>query len=458
MDKHYFPYAMKYLANPGGGIDPSSSSKSFDVTDVKASSRATTRIAVVGLGYVGLPTALSLHDAGFDVAGLDISRDRIEAIRDGRVDAASTGSSDLGSVLASDRFSLSADADVLTGSDVVLIAVPTPVDGSRAPDMRALEGACESYVRRARKGQTVILTSTTYVGCTSALLAEPLRSAGFGIGTDIHVAFSPERLNPGSESFTQSDVPRVIGGVTPECTAAAAEVLGSIASSVHLVSSPDVAEMTKLVENTFRAVNIALANEFAEASTAFGIDVREVLDASASKPYGFMSFRPGPGVGGHCIPCDPHYLLWGLHSERVYAPVVEQAMVSISSRPLQVVDRIDQLLRSVGRPLEGARVLLVGLSYKPGVQDVRESPSIVIATLLRHRGAMVAAHDALVQSDVLDGDGRSITRCASPSPDDFDLAVVLTDQSNADTRWLDEMSLILDASFAMDRTSKVFSL
>lgn len=444
MNIRYYPNSMKYLAGKGAGSDRIS----IDGT----------HIAVVGLGYVGLPTALSLHRAGFHVSGVDINKDRIAAIRDGRVDSASVIPEELAHALAGKRFGLTNDAGVLSDADVVLIAVPTPVDESRTPDVGAIESACSSYVKVARKGQTVILTSTTYVGCTTALLADPLQRAGYEIGTDIHVAFSPERLNPGSSSHSQTEVPRVIGGVTSDCTLAASRVLGPIASSVHPVSSPEVAEMTKLVENTFRAVNIALANEFAEAASAFEIDVREVLDASASKPYGFMPFRPGPGVGGHCIPCDPHYLLWGLHSERVYSPIVEQAMISISSRPLRVVERVEEVLRGDGKQLEGSRVLLVGMSYKPGVQDVRESPSIGIATVLKRRGVNVLAHDPLVNSGLNDEDGDHITMVQAPVTEPIDLTVVLTDQTGCEMGWLQELGRVLDASYSLEQSELVVSL
>jgi UDP-N-acetyl-D-glucosamine dehydrogenase len=440
----YYPGSMKYRTTR----------ESFE----NSAFADATHVAVVGMGYVGLPTALSLHEAGFQVSGVDINEDRLAAIRDCRVDAASVDLKILNHAISGKRFGLSADSTVLSDADVVIIAVPTPVDEAHSPDMRALESACESYVSAARAGQTVVLTSTTYVGCTNALLTDPLQLAGFEIGKDIHVAFSPERLNPGSVSFSQTDVPRVIGGVTPQCTEAAAAVLGSIASEIHPVSSPNVAEMTKLVENTFRAVNIALANEFAEAASAFSLDVREVLDASASKPYGFMSFRPGPGVGGHCIPCDPHYLLWGLHSERVYSPVVEQAMVSISSRPLRVVERVQEVLKDSGKSLSGARIVLVGMSYKPGVQDVRESPSIDIATLLRRRGAVLTAFDLWLEDELQDGDGKIIEMKTPTTGSEVDLAVVLTDQSGFDLPWLEEMDLVLDASFALEPSKTVVSL
>lgn len=444
MNIRYYPSSMRYTARKG-------SNSEWNAIDA-------THVAVVGLGYVGLPTAISLNRAGFHVTGIDISKERLAAIRELRVDAASVSSAEIEHALSGKRFGLTDDSGVLSDADVVLIAVPTPIDTSRMPDMRALESACSSYIAAARKGQTVILTSTTYVGCTTALLTDPLRLAGFEIGSDINVAFSPERLNPGAASHSQKDVPRVIGGATEACTLAAASVLRPIASSVHPVSSPEVAEMTKLVENTFRAVNIALANEFAEAASVFELDVREVLDASASKPYGFMPFRPGPGVGGHCIPCDPHYLLWGLHSERAYSPVVEQAMISNSSRPVRVVDRVDEVLRERNKSLDGSKVLLVGMSYKPGVQDIRESPSVGIATLLKRRGAVVVAHDSLLSAPIEDGDGDPIQLVDGPLSESVDLAVVLTDQTGSDVSWLNEIGLVLDASYALDRSDTVVSL
>lgn len=444
MNIRYYPNSMKYMSGKG-------SVGEWSAID-------STHVAVVGLGYVGLPTALSLHRAGFHVTGIDIDRPRLDAIRNGHVDSASVIGDELTHALRGTRFGLTDDSGVLSDADVVIIAVPTPVDESKAPDVRALEAACATYVAAARAGQTVILTSTTYVGCTTALLADPLRVAGHEIGIDVHVAFSPERLNPGSSSHVQSDVPRVVGGVTSACARSATDVLRPIASAVHEVSSPEVAEMTKLVENTFRAVNIALANEFAEAASVFAIDVREVLDASASKPYGFMPFRPGPGVGGHCIPCDPHYLLWGLHSERVYAPVVEQAMISIAARPLRVVDRIEELLETAGVPIVGARIALVGMSYKPGVRDLRESPSLGIATLLRRRGASVIAHDPLVVGPLEDGDGEPITMFDGAGVAQIDLAVVLIDQTDIDVGWLSEVPLVLDASFALESSTTVVSL
>lgn len=444
MNIRYYPNSMKYRSGRGGASE--------------WNSIESTHVAVVGLGYVGLPTALSLHRAGFHVSGVDCSEARLNAIRQGRIDSASVVPGELEHALSGKRFGLTDDPGILSDSDVVIIAVPTPVDDSRTPDVRALESACSSVVRAARTGQTVILTSTTYVGCTTSLLCEPLRTAGLEVGREIHVAFSPERLNPGSTAFAQADVPRVVGGATEACTRAATRVLRPIASSVHAVSSPEVAEMTKLVENTFRAVNIALANEFAEAASTFGVDVREVLGASATKPYGFMPFRPGPGVGGHCIPCDPHYLLWGLHSERKFSPVVEQAMISIASRPLKVVDRIGELLRGNGKDLAQSRVLLVGMAYKPGVQDVRESPSLRIATLLRRRGAAVVAHDPLLDTDPQDEDGKPIELLGSLSAVDVDLAVVLTEPSKHQLDSLEGIPVVLDASFAAEPTDSMVTL
>lgn len=256
--------------------------------------------------------------------------------------------------------------------------MPTPVDRHLVPDLGALSAACASVVEHAVPGQLLMLTSTTYVGTTRDLLVEPLTARGFVVGEDIFVAFSPERIDPGNARHTQDTTPRVVGGTGRETTDRAAAVLARTAPSVHVLPSPEAAEMTKLWENTFRAVNIALANEFAENCRTLGIDPIPVIEAAATKPYGFMPFYPGPGVGGHCIPCDPHYLLWQLRAERTASPVIEAAMTAIAGRPGMVVRRVRELLGERGLATVGARVLVVGIAYKPGVADLRESPALEI--------------------------------------------------------------------------------
>jgi nucleotide sugar dehydrogenase len=412
--------------------------------EVRAASAAPT-VAVIGMGYVGLPTALALSAAGFGVVGIDVSDGRLRDIRERSVDLVAKHQGRLTAALASQRFALSADPASMRAADAVLICVPTPIDHDRRPDLRHLASACADVVRHARPGQTIVLTSTTHVGSTREHLIEPLQARGLRVGEDVFVVFSPERIDPGNVRHDQEDVPRVIGPATPECARRAHALFTLIASRVHQVSSPEAAELTKLHENTFRAVNIALANELARATLAYGLDPAEVLDAAATKPYGFMPFHPGPGVGGHCIPCDPHYLLEPLDAKGVAAPLVRCAMDAIAARPREVADRAIDVLREGGTAGRAARVLLVGMSYKPGVSDVRESPGIEVLRLLHERGLSVAYHDPLVPT--LCVAGLSLIGVARPRPEDYDLTVVLTVQPRADLSWLQECEHVLDSTY-----------
>src|SRR6266540_1442800 len=312
-------------------------------------------VAVVGMGYVGLPTALAFHEAGFEVLGLDVSPTRLAAIRDGDVDLLAEDHLRLGVALDDQaRFRLTDDPEVLALADAVLVCVPTPVDHHRVP------------------------------------LLQPLQAHSLRVGHDVHVAFAPERIDPANARFPQEQVPRVVGGATPACTTAARDLLAAITRKLHTVGSPETAELVKLLENTFRAVNIALANEFAEVCAPLGLDPAEVVEAAATKPYGFMPFYPGPGVGGHCIPVDPHYLLWHGRAAGLQLPVVEAAMTGIAMRPARVVSQAAERLSSDGLGVAGSSVLLVGVAYKPGVQDVREAPALGIWSGLAARGAQVS--------------------------------------------------------------------
>jgi len=402
-------------------------------------------VAVVGMGYVGLPTALALVSAGFGLIGIDASESRLQDIRDRSADLIPKHVGRLAAALHSPRFALTSDAAALCESDAIVICVPTPIDADRRPDLRCVEAACETVVEHARPGQTIVLTSTTHVGTTRELLVEPLEHRGLSVGDDVFVAFSPERIDPGNVRHDQDEVPRVIGAVTPACAARACALFAPICAGVHVVSSPEAAELTKLHENSFRAVNIAFANEMAGAALELGLDPVEIVDAAATKPYGFMAFQPGPGVGGHCIPCDPHYLLAPLRRRGHRMPLVERAMEAIADRPAQVVDRAAEVLARDGVDLRGARVLVVGVAYKPGVQDVRESPALEILDRLSARGAQVSYHDPLVRTAEL---GKltllSVTR---PRPDDHDLVVVLTVHPRRSYAWLDECERVLDCTY-----------
>jgi UDP-N-acetyl-D-glucosamine dehydrogenase len=381
-------------------------------------------VAVVGLGYVGLPTAMSLVESGKKVIGFDISVDRLTRIASCDVDLSSEDLGRLTSAIESGKLELTIDTSRLPEAEAVIICVPTPVDESMAPDFTAIHGACAAVVERACPGQTIILTSTTYVGSTRDLVVEPLAARGLVAGSDVFVAFSPERIDPGVTAHTPLTTPRVVGGATPACTEHATAVLAATAATVHTVSSPDAAEMAKLLENTFRAVNIAFANEFAEIAESLDLSIGEVIDAAATKPYGFMRFTPGPGVGGHCIPCDPHYLLWQLRRGRQTAPITEIAMRGIAQRPSVIVDKVRTRLANTGKPLVGARVHVVGVAYKPGVADVRESPALEIMSEMIRAGALVTYSDSHVPSVTIDG--KRIPPSSSEAAESADLVLIHT--------------------------------
>ncbi|WP_246110295.1 nucleotide sugar dehydrogenase [Saccharopolyspora dendranthemae] len=403
---------------------------------------------MVGLGYVGLPTALSLADSGVAVTGVDIDEARLLAIKADQVDLSEADHERLDRCLAGGELVVTTNAAAVAEADLVLISVPTPVDSHLVPDMRALTAACASVVANARAGQTIVLTSTTYVGCTRDLIAEPLRHRnGWTAGEDVYVAFSPERIDPGVTRHDRRATPRIVGGVTAECGRRAQEALQGTTAAVHTVSSPESAELTKLLENSFRAVNIAMINEFADSCHAFDVDPIEVIEAAATKPYGFMPFHPGPGVGGHCIPCDTHYLLWQLRAQRLPAPLMNAAMGAIAARPQRVVDRARYLLADRGKAFAGARVLVLGVAYKPGVADVRESPALEIMAGLTSLGARVAYADPLVPA-VRVGESTLLSGTDVAS-EDWDLVIVHTPHPGEDLTWLSGQDVVLDTTYRL---------
>ena len=391
-------------------------------------------VAVVGLGYVGLPIALGLEEIGCTVIGLEISRSRIAAIRELSVDILPEDHVRLSTALRGDRLHLTDDSAAIAAADAVMVCVPTPVDESLAPDLDALKAACATVVANARVGQVIILTSTSYVGCTRDLVVDPLTERGFTVGTDVFVAFAPERIDPGRAHYSQRMVPRVVGGVSPACVRRAAEVIGRVAP-VHTVSSAEAAEFTKLLENSFRAVNIAFANEMESAAMSLGLQYDEVVSAAATKPFGFMPFNAGVGVGGHCIPCDPHYLLWQLRRERTAAPVLQRAMEGIAARPSEIVDRAIRDLADEGIAIRGASVMVVGVAYKPGVEDMRESPALEVLERLRASGANVRYTDALIPAVQLH-DGVAMVSVADPASIETDLVIVHSMHPGVSHEWL----------------------
>ena len=417
------------------------------------------RVAIIGMGYVGLPTSAALCAAGFDVIGLELSQARIDAIRTRDVELLPSEHDQLAEALATDKLTLSTNPRTIEQADAVIIAVPTPVDDDLQPDITPLARACATAVTNAREGQLFILTSTTYVGTTRELMIEPLQRRGWTVGEDIFVAFAPERINPGDSTHTQETTPRVFGGQTPACAERAREVLEPLVPLLHQVSSPEAAELTKLYENSFRATNIALANEMAGVARFYGVDIIEITEAAATKPYGFMPHYPGPGIGGHCIGVDPYYLIRPLAERGGSAPLLEQAMEQVSGRPLSAVERAEDVLGLAGIRIEEASVLMVGITYKAGLKDVRESCSVKILQGLAARGAEIAYHDPLVPA-LRRADDPKLESVDHPDPKAYDLVIVTVRQPDCDYGWLADCPRILDCTYSIESSDgqDVFSL
>jgi UDP-N-acetyl-D-glucosamine dehydrogenase len=352
------------------------------------------RVGIVGLGYVGLPLAVAFAAADVDVLGVDVDPSKVEAIAAGRSYIEDVPDAALAAARV--RFEASAEYARLAEADAVLICVPTPLSANREPDLEPLLGCAEELGRVVRAGQLVVLESTTYPGTTRERVAPLLERSGLRAGVDFHLAFSPERVDPGRKDFTLGNTPKVIGGLTAACGDRAEALYRIVCSEVIRVATPEAAELTKLLENIFRAVNIALVNELAMLTDRMGIDIWEVIDAASTKPYGFMRFEPGPGMGGHCLPVDPFYLSWRAREFDMVTEFIELAGKINQQMPYHCVAKLQRTLNDRGRAVRGARIAMLGVSYKPGVGDVRESPALKIIELLLALGADVAYHDPFV--------------------------------------------------------------
>lgn len=443
---------------PAPVIDSSAVPTSIPTAPPSQTSAATANavVAVVGLGYVGLPTAIAMRSAGCQIVGIDVSARRLQTIRAGEAELLESERTDLAGYLEGDGFVLTDRIEALDAADLVLICVPTPIDDDLLPDPAILQRVCGEVVCHARPGQTLVLTSTTYVGCTRELLVDPLAERGLAIGEDVCVAFAPERIDPGVSGHEQLSTPRVIGGVTETCFRRAAELLRHTCAHLHRVSSPEAAEMVKLYENTFRAVNIALAFEIAEACRLHGLEPIEVIEGAATKPYGFMAHYPSAGVGGHCIAVDPHYLLHPLRELGRPALMAEEALRSLAERPRHIAWRAHEILVELDRRLADARILVVGVSYKPGVADTREAPAVEIILRLRAEGAQVDYYDPLVPEISLEGTDGEPLRGVDPDPrrdaggfgpEDYDLAILATVHPDHDYGWLARCPAVLDCTY-----------
>jgi UDP-N-acetyl-D-glucosamine dehydrogenase len=355
------------------------------------------KVGVVGLGYVGLPLAVAFAEAGADVVGLDVNPRVVERLRAGRSSIEDVPDERLAPLIGP-RLRPTTDHAELASRDAVVICVPTPLTGGREPDLAYVDSAARSLSAVLRRGQLVVLESTTYPGTTRERLLPILEESGLTAGRDFHLAYSPERIDPGRTDHTIANTPKLVGGLTDACRERAMELYGLICERLVPVSSPEAAELAKLLENIFRSVNIALVNELAMLCDRMGIDIWEVIDAAATKPFGFMRFEPGPGMGGHCLPVDPFYLSYKAREYDFPTEFVELAGKINQAQPHFCVELITRALNDAERSVKGARVLLLGVSYKAGVGDLRESPALKIARLLRGRGAEVSYHDPHVPS------------------------------------------------------------
>ena len=352
------------------------------------------QIGIVGLGYVGLPLAVAFAEAGHQVVGLDADAAKVEAL--GRGESYIEDVPDAALAPLAERLRATAQYADLAACEAVIVCVPTPLSNSREPDLTYLVDAAESLAGVLRAGQLVVLESTTYPGTTRERLLPILEGSGLGAGTDFHLAFSPERIDPGRTDFTVRTTPKLVGGLTPACAERARALYAEICDEVIVLSTPEAAELAKLLENIFRSGNIALVNELAQLCDRLGIDVWEVIDAAATKPFGFMRFDPGPGMGGHCLPVDPFYLAFKARQHDFYPEFIELAGKVNQAQPAFCVERIERALNQAGKPVNGSRILVLGASYKGGIGDTRESPALKIIGRLQDLGADVAYHDAHV--------------------------------------------------------------
>ncbi|MEQ8833734.1 MAG: nucleotide sugar dehydrogenase [Miltoncostaeaceae bacterium] len=387
-------------------------------------------MGIVGMGYVGLPLAATFAEGGVPVLGLDAVQQKVDQVNAGSSYIEDVPDERLGPLVERGLIRATTSWDELRGVDSVIICLPTPLTEHREPDLSAVLGAAESMAPRLRAGHLVVLESTTYPGTTRDEVAPVLERSGLTAGRDFHLAFSPERVDPGREDWTTATTPKVIGGLTPECTRRAMDLYGQACTTLVPVGSPEVAELTKLLENIFRSVNIALVNELAMLCDRMNIDVWEVIEAAATKPFGFMPFQPGPGLGGHCIPIDPFYLTWKAREYEMHTEFIELAGKVNSHMPAFCVTKVARALNSRRKALNGSRVLVIGVAYKPNVNDMRESPALRVIQLLRDDGAVVEYHDPHVPSLAKLGlESRPLTEDVLAEQD---IVVVVTDHRAVD--------------------------
>ena len=414
----------------------------------------TARAGVIGLGYVGMPLMVAIANAGFRVTGIDICSKKIERLKQGISEVPDVTNAVLAPLIASGQIQVTTDFSVLRELDTVNICVPTPLGENRTPDMQFIIAAVEQVAQYLHLEQLVILESTTYPGTTEEVLlpklnahsSENISSDIKQVGRDFYLAYSPERIEPGNSTYFMTNTPKIIGGVTPQCTHVAETFYAQFINKIHTVSSPRTAEMVKLLENTFRSVNIGLINEVALICDRMDLDVWEIVDAAATKPFGFMPFYPGPGLGGHCIPIDPHYLSWKAQMYQYHARFIELATEINSEMPKYVLDKIIHALNLQRKPLNGAKLLMLGVAYKKDIGDIRESPALEVIRLILDKKAEFLYHDPYIKNLSLDD---RTTYHSEPLTvnlvESADCVVILTDHGVIDYDWIvDHAQLVVD--------------
>jgi UDP-N-acetyl-D-glucosamine dehydrogenase len=426
----------------------SSAATAAQTLEEKIKSR-TARVGIIGLGYVGLPLAMEFAKAGFPVTGIDIEQSKVAQLNRGQSYVQDVAPDVLGSMIDARKFHATTDFSVISELDTINIAVPTPLRKTKDPDMSYIVSACQAIAKYFGPGKLVILESTTYPGTTDELVLPMLERPGLEVGEQFFLCFSPERVDPGNAQFQTANIPKVVGGITPACTKLGTLFYSQALETVVPVSSTRVAEMVKLLENTFRMINIGLVNEIAMMCDRMGINVWEVIDAAATKPFGFMPFYPGPGLGGHCIPIDPFYLSWKTKQAGIEARFIELAGYINGQMPHFVVDKIQDALNDCAKPVKGSHIHILGVAYKRNIGDVRESPALDIILLLERRGARITYSDPFVPELELDGH-RLSARDAVTLSAQADCVVIVTDHGDFDYgAILERAKLVVDTRNAL---------
>jgi len=414
------------------------------------------QIGIVGLGYVGLPLSMELAKVGFKVTGFDVSKVKVKLLNRGKSDIDDVRDATVNEMVKSGYFKATDDPALLAKMDTISICVPTPLSKTKDPDVSYILAVVEWVQEHMKAGTLVVLESTTYPGTTQDLILPLLEEGGLKVGVDFFLSFSPERVDPGNPVYNTKNTPRVVGGITPACTKVAKVFYEQTIPHIYAVSSTGAAEMVKLLENTFRSVNIGLVNEVAVMCDRLGLDVWEIIDAAATKPFGFMPFYPGPGLGGHCIPIDPHYLSWKLKSLNYYARFIELAGDINSHMPEYVVERINEMLNErFAKAINKSTILVLGVAYKPNIKDTRESPALDVIKLLESKGAKIQYSDPYVDEIVWNESKHQSRELTASLLKKADLTVILTHHSDYDYQWIvDNANAIFDSRNATREVTK----